>query len=162
MIVEEVWAEIQGFPDYAVSNHGRVMSTRFGKILTPRVNSYGSYRVVLYRDRKPYDFYVHRLVAAAFIDGYKPELQVKPRDEDYGNSNVYNLRFSNGARMGQLVKSPPPAKLRRVMIKETGHIFGTINDCAEYIGGHVSSIYRVLRGERPSHLGYTFAYVEET
>lgn len=162
-MIEELWAAIEGYPDYAVSNYGQVMSLRFNRPLKPRENSYGLQRVVLYKDREPHDFYVHHLVAAAFLDEYVPGMQVRHRkDTEKNNNNVYNLRFRNGQRMGQLVKNPsPPGQMRRVMVVETGMIFRTVVDCANYIGGHPSSIYRVLRGDRPSHLGYTFQYVEE-
>ena len=125
-MTEEKWAEIAGFPDYAVSDQGRVKSVRFDRILKPRTNSYGHHRVVLYRGTQAHDFYIHLLVSAAF--------------------------------RGEIT----PPRVRRVMVNESGMVFRTIGDCAEYIGGHPSSIYRVLRGERPSHLGYTFKYVEET
>lgn len=161
-MIEEKWAEIAGFPDYAVSNHGRVKSLRYGTYLNPRTNSYGHQRVVLYRDKEGHERSVHRLVAEAFIDGYRPEYKVKPHDGDHTNNNVYNLRFAKGHRLGQLVRAPRPARERRVMVIETGMIFRTVKDCANYIGGMPSSIYRVLRGDRPSHLGYTFAYVEES
>jgi hypothetical protein len=160
-MIEEQWAAIEGFPDYAVSNLGRVKSLRFDKLLKPRINGYGHYRVVLYKDKEPYDVAIHRLVAAAFINGYSSELSVKPRDGDHSNLNVYNLRFRQGQRMGQLIKNPPKIAVRRVMVIESGEIFNNVHDCAEHIGGHPSSIYRVLRGERPHHLGYTFRYVEE-
>lgn len=122
---EEVWAEVEGFPDYAVSNHGRVMSIRFDRILSSRPNSYGHARVVLYRDRQAHEFYVDALVKEVF-EG----------------------------------RTTPP-RFRRLMVLESGMIFKTIQECADHIGGHASSIYRVLRGERESHLGYTFKYVEE-
>lgn len=159
---EERWAAIEGYPDYAVSSHGRVKSVRYDRFLKPRENSYGLQRVVLYKDREPHDFYVHHLVAAAFIDGYEEGLRVFPRDGDRSNNDVYNLRFREGQRMGQLVKNPPQAQLRRVMVVELEKIFPSVQACADFIGGHASSIYRVLRNERPSHLGYTFQYVEET
>lgn len=163
MIDREVrWAEVAGFPDYAVSNYGEVKSLRFDKILQPRVDAYGKLRVTLYVDRTAHDAYIHRLVAAAFIDGYEDGTWVKHRDGDPTNNFVYNLRFNVDQRMGQLVKDVSEPKFRRVMVTETGMIFRTVVDCANYIGGHASSIYRVLRGERPSHLGYTFQYVEES
>lgn len=162
-MIEERWAAIEGYPDYAISNHGQVKSVRFDRILKPRHNSYGLGRVVLYREREARDFYVHHLVAAAFIDAYIPGTPVKHRDENNkSDNNVYNLKFPRGRRMGQLIKNPlPPSNVRRVMIIETGMIFRTVIDCSNYIGGQPSSIYRVLRGERPSHLGYTFQFVEE-
>lgn len=158
-MIDEQWAEIEGYPDYAVSNHGRVKSLRFNKLLTPRSNSYNLLRVTLYKDKIAREFYVHHLVAAAFIDGYVHGKQVRHREENADN-NVYNLKFAEGTRLGRLVKNPPEPRHRRILVVQTNEIFNTIGDCADKIGGHPSSIYRVLRGERPHHLGYTFEYVE--
>ena len=63
--------------------------------------------------------------------------------------------------MGQLNKRPNRARARKVRIVETGDIFLTVENCAKYIGGDPSSIYRVLRGERISHKGLTFEYYYE-
>lgn len=161
-MTEEIWAEIEGYPDYAVSSHGRVKSLRYNNILGDRINSYGLHRVTLYRDREAKDFYVHHLVAQAFITGYIPGLRVMHRDENHSNNSVHNLRFREDQRMGTLIKNPTQPKERRIQVDQTGMIFRTVKDCADYIGGFPSSIYRVLRGERSSHLGYTFKYVEET
>ncbi len=158
-MIEEQWAEIEGYPDYAVSNLGKVMSLRFNRLLTPRSNSYGLLRVTLYHERKAREFYVHHLVAAAFIDGYIPGKQVRHREANEDN-NVYNLKFPEGVRLGRLIQNPPGPRYRKIQVIETGMIFDTIHDCAEYLKAQTSSIYRVLRGERPHHLGYTFQYVE--
>ncbi len=159
-MIDEQWAAIDDFPDYAVSNHGRVRNTKFGNILKSRPGSYGHHRVALYKDGVPHDLYVHLLVAKAFIDGYNPALRVRHRDLDKSNSHVYNLRFKEGQRMGHLIKNPPQATHRKVKVPELNMIFRTVQDCADYIGGFPSSIYRVIRGERPTHLGYTFEWVE--
>lgn len=158
-MIEEQWAEIEGFPDYAVSNIGNVKSLRFNRLLKPRGNSYNLLRVTLYNDRQAQEFYVHHLVAAAFIDGYVRGRQVRHREENTDN-NVYNLKFPEGVRLGRLINSPPEPKFRNIQIVETGAIFKTIHECAEHIGAQASCIYRVLRGDRPHHLGYTFRYVE--
>lgn len=158
--VEETWAEIKDFPDYAVSTHGRVMNVRTNTVLRPRNNSYGYTRVGLRRDGKTYDMYVHHLVAAAFIADYRPGMTIKHARANSDNK-VNHLRFVNGKRMGLLVKEPPRARSRRVKIVETGQVFMTVESCANYIDGDVSSIYRVLRGERSSHKGLTFEYQYE-
>lgn len=158
-MIEEQWAEIEGFPDYAVSNHGQVKSLRFNRMLTPRSNSYGLLRVTLYHEKQAKEFYVHHLVAAAFIDGYIPGRQVRHRQDNQDN-NVYNLKFAEGVRLGRLVQNPPEPKSRKIQVVETGMVFDTIHDCAAYLKAQTSSIYRVLRGERPHHLGYKFRYVE--
>jgi hypothetical protein len=154
---EERWAEVAGFPDYAVSTHGRVMNVRTNQVLQPRNNSYGYTRVGLRREGRTHDIYVHHLVAAAFITGYRRGVQIR-HVEDNGNNHVMNLRFSRGVRLGTLSKHPPKARSRRVRIVETGMLFLSVENCANYIGGDASSIYRVLRGERISHKGYTFEY----
>lgn len=79
----EEWRTIEGFPDYSVSNLGRVRrdtpatGTRAGRILKLSHARDGYSRTTVYRGGKPRHFSVHRLVAIAFIgpppDG-KPEI----------------------------------------------------------------------------------------
>ncbi len=159
-MTDEIWAEVEGFPNYAVSNHGRVMNVQTNYILRPRDNSYGYSHVGLRRDGRTYDLYVHQLVAKAFITGYRKGVRVKHAEENSDN-RVNNLRFQKGVRLGTLVRRPKPARSRRVKIVETGMVFLTVESCANYIDGDASSIYRVLRGERISHKGFTFDYVYE-
>jgi hypothetical protein len=160
-IEEEQWAAIEGFPNYAVSNIGNVKSLRFDRLLNPRSNSYGLLRVTLYHERQAKEFYVHHLVAAAFIDGYIPGKQVRHRQDNEDN-NVYNLKFPKGIRLGRLVKEPPAPVYRRIFVPELSKVFNTIQECADELEAQTASIYRVLRGERPHHLGYTFQYIEGT
>ncbi|QCG77558.1 HNH endonuclease [Microbacterium phage DizzyRudy] len=157
---EEVWAEVAGFPDYAVSTHGRVRNVRTHAVLRPRNNSYGYTRVGLRKDGKTHDLYVHHLVAKAFITGYYPGVQIRHANDNSDNS-ANNLRFRRGVRMGRLRSQPQRARARKVRIIETGEVFLTVENCAKYIGGDVSSIYRVLRGERVSHKGLSFEYYYE-
>lgn len=157
---EETWAEVADFPDYAVSTHGRVMNVHTNVVLRPRNNSYGYTRVGLRKDGKTHDVYVHHLVAKAFIAGYRPGVQIRHAD-DNSNNHVNNLRFRRGVRLGTRTKNPPRARTRRVRIVETGMVFLSVESCARYIMGDVSSIYRVLRGERHSHKGFTFEYQYE-
>lgn len=149
---------IDGYPDYAISDHGRVLSLRYNSLLAPRINSYGNHRVVLYKDKVPHDFYVHHLVAFAFTTGYSAGMRVRHEDDDNGNNALTNLRFYRRG-MGQL-KTPDAPRGRRVRIIESGMVFRTVEDCARYLGGDTSSIYRVLKGQRLSHKGHTFDYLE--
>ena len=156
----EVWAEVEDFPDYAVSTHGRVMNVHTNLVLKPRNNSYGYSRVALRKDGRSHDIYVHHLVAKAFITGYHEGVQIR-HEHDNSDNHVNNLRFRRGARMGTLVRNPRRARTRRVRIVETGEVFLTVENLAKYIQGDASSIYRVLRGERISHKGLTFEYAYE-
>lgn len=157
----ERWAVIAGFEDYAVSTHGRVKNVRYDSLLSPRANSYGKLRVVLYRNGERHDLYVHRLVSEAFMNAYQPHVRVQHRDKDGRNNNVHNLKFPEGYRMGHLVRNPARPVITRVKINETGEVFRTVEDCARYLGGDPSSIYRVLKGQRMTHKGFTFSLIEE-
>lgn len=154
---DEKWAEVEGFPGYAVSDHGRVLNCHTNSILRPRDNSYGYSRVALRRNGKTHDVYVHHLVAKAFITGYQDGVQIR-HERDNSDNHVNNLRFRRGVRMGTLVRSPKKPQTRRVKIVETNQVFMTVDSLAQYIDGDTSSIYRVLRGERISHKGFTFEY----
>lgn len=156
---EERWAQIEGFPDYAVSTHGKVANTKHNRLLSLRPNSYGGLRVVLYDENgQRHDRYVHHLVAAAFTTGYIPGTQVRQFDRDKTNNNVFNLRFRGGVRMGNLVRKPPPPNYRRIRIVGTEMVFDNISECADFVRGDTTSIYRVLRGEREMYKGYSFEY----
>lgn len=63
----EEWRKIDGFVNYEVSNLGRVINIKRGKLLKNRKDKDGYFNVIIHRDGKPYNHRVHRLVAKAFI-----------------------------------------------------------------------------------------------
>lgn len=155
---EEQWAVVEGFEDYAVSSHGRVKNIRLNHILSPRPNSYGRTRVSLRKEGKNYEFTVARLVAAAFLDSFLPRYRIKLVE---GNSDhVKNIRFYGDHRLGRPIKNIPQVKYRHLRVVETGMVFRTVEDCANYLKTDKTVIYRVLRGERPHHRGLTFEFFE--
>lgn len=161
-MTDEIWAEIADFPGYAVSTEGRVKNLRSHVILRPRSNSYGYLRVALRKDGKTHDVYIHQLVAKTFVTGYRWGTQVTHVNDSEDNS-IFNLRFRKGARMGTIRKNLPRPIGRYVRIVETGQLFNSVYQCARFINGDASSIYRVLRGERSTYRGLTFVYeYEET
>lgn len=92
------WKVIKDFPNYEVSNLGQVRNIKTGRTLKPYVNlggGKGYYKVRL--TSAPYQtkqFFVHRLVAEAFIPKEKEEYtDVNHIDEDRLNNNVDNLQW---------------------------------------------------------------------
>lgn len=158
--IKEEWIAVKDFPDYAVSNHGRVKNLVYDRLLKPRANSYGHMRVTLTSHGIKRDFYLHHLVAQAFMKNYRPRMYLKPADGDWSNCHVYNLRLRRGARMG-LLNKPGPDKVyvRQIRIVETGQVFRNVETCAAFLKTDPSNIYKVLREERPHHLGLTFERV---
>lgn len=96
------------------------------------------------------------------MSGWQPKIHIAHLDEDKTNNYHLNLRFGNNRGLGQYRHKQEPVHYRRIQIVETGEVFRTVRDCARYLKTQPSSIYKVLRGERDSHLGYTFTYKEET
>lgn len=50
---------------------------------------------------------------------------------------------------------------RPVRIIETGEVFKNYIEAAKAIGGSRSNVYLCLTGNRASHKGYSFEYVED-
>lgn len=110
-ILQETWRPVPGYSGYEVSNKGRVRSVERikrqmsrwghtverrmgGKILSPLDNGKG-YLVVGLRsaDGVRRNFYIHRLVAEAFIERKKGSDYVNHKDFNTKNNSIDNLEW---------------------------------------------------------------------
>lgn len=104
----EVWKDINDFPNYQVSNFGRIKSkerfTRVGirnvkyilrkeKILKPLKITNGYLGIRLYNGENVKTFKIHRLVANHFIPNPKNYPQVNHIDGNKLNNHIENLEF---------------------------------------------------------------------
>ena len=96
--MKEIWKDIPNYEGYyQVSNLGNVKSIRFNreKLLKKCINSCGYYLVVLYSNKKRKIFYVHQLVAIAFLN-HNPnrfEKVVNHKNFDKLDNRVENLEI---------------------------------------------------------------------
>jgi len=92
----ELWCEVEDYPNYMVSNMGKVKNVRFGRILKPAKISKGYLAVKLRENKKPKSYLVHRLVANAFLDPPDDEHQVfvDHKNNEKLDNNVGNLRWA--------------------------------------------------------------------
>lgn len=109
IVIIEIWKDIKGYEGlYQVSNLGNVKSLKriyysgtghntvkicSEKILSPRKTKTGYCRVGFKTNGKNKDFYIHRLVAIAFLEQKKDCFEINHKDEDKSNNSVYNLEW---------------------------------------------------------------------
>ena len=102
-----MWKTIKGYEGlYEISDKGEVRSfdrilpcghnsshIRKGKILTPCGNGKGYLQIYLIKDGKAKKYYIHRLVAEAFIDNPNNYPIINHKDENRSNNEVSNLEW---------------------------------------------------------------------
>lgn len=166
---KEIWLSIKDFPDYEISNEGRVRHVRFNRLLTIGRNS--EYPIIgLHKNGKRYWKAIHRLVAETFYDVDQPDgVEVNHSDGNKQNTHISNFEWitksenvKHAYRIG--LKQPSgPYQIRKIRIVETGQIFNNAHDCACYINGDFSTICKCLhvKYRNQSHKGYHFEYYED-
>ena len=85
--------EIKEYPNYFITDDGRVWSKNRNKFLSLNPNTQGYLKVSLWKDGKPTTKPVHRLVAETFIPNPNNFSQVNHKDENKLNNNVDNLEW---------------------------------------------------------------------
>ena len=102
----EIWKDIDGYPDYMVSNMGRVKSLERNvvkgkgglykieeKILKSIKKRDGYLQINLSKDGKQKTHLIHRLVAQAFLLNPNNLVEIKHIDEDKTNNRADNLEW---------------------------------------------------------------------
>lgn len=93
------WREIDGFPNYMVSNTGEIKSLNYNKTgrektLIPHKLSNGYLGINLYDNNKRSCYLlIHRLVAQAFLPNPNGYRIINHKDENRSNNSVNNLEW---------------------------------------------------------------------
>lgn len=164
----EIWKAITGYEGiYEVSTHGNVRNLTSGKLLKHRNNGNGYIRIELWKDHKGRKFYVHRLVADAFLDRPQGCTEVNHKDLNRSNNVISNLEWvtpsentKHAMRNDALVAWGNKAKAIIAIRISDGKSFDfeTISEAERIIGSrHITD---VLKGKRRQAKGYVFAYKE--
>lgn len=161
---QEIWKDIEGFPNYQISNFGRGRSksrSNEWRILAPAINSRGYPQFCLVRDGKHYNKSVHRLVAETFIPKPANATQVNHIDGDKTNPRSDNLEWCTGSENQiHAVRNGLNPTNKAVKIVETGEVFPSIGECARSIDGNRVHIGECARGERKTCQDLHFEFTE--
>jgi 16S rRNA A1518/A1519 N6-dimethyltransferase RsmA/KsgA/DIM1 with predicted DNA glycosylase/AP lyase activity len=169
--LEEVWKGIDGYDDYQVSNLGNVRSLNYNhtgvaKNLVQTKHREGYYRLSLWADKKPKWFFVHRLVAQAFIPNPNDYPIINHKDEDKTNNNADNLEWCSqkynltyGTKVSYVARRKPIFKI----CKSTNKIlerYCSAKQAGLENGICDTTIIRVANGEkkRKSAGGFAWRY----
>lgn len=177
---------VKDYPDYLVYEDGRIWSNKTNKFLKPGKNHGGYESVDLFNKQGHRRLLVHRLVAQAFIPNPMQLPQVNHIDENPGNNAVnnlewcnaeYNMNYGNGAKIRHskieysksfykhnAIQNGKKVSIPVVMIKDGKELecFESAKEASRRTGITMSSILRVVHGERHTAGGYVWKKMEVT
>ena len=93
---KERWKPVKGYEGlYEVSDMGHIKNLKTGYVAPVRTGRNGNYPAYAMYDRNggKKTFYIHRLVAFAFVDGYREGLQVNHKDGVPDSNRAENLEW---------------------------------------------------------------------
>lgn len=170
---EEQWKQvvIDGEKwDYEVSTESRVRSMRYGNILKQTPTKIGYLQVTFQVQYKRKTFYVHRLVANAFIPNPNGYTDVNHINEDKTDNRVENLQWvshkqnmqhGTQAERGIQTRKKRYFETNQVFIKvkhiDTGIVYSSIRQAEKETGYTGADIYDCCkRGEHWEFIGWEY------
>lgn len=129
--INEEWRTVADFPDYEVSNLGRVRNAS-GKVLKPQVNPKNGYSQIMLHNgingKKIKLHYLHRIVATYFLpQPQEGQTQINHKDSDRQNNTASNLQWKYASdkenfnagiiveRKARVYKQAPPPRYYQII-----------------------------------------------
>ena len=179
----EIWKEIKDYPNYMVSNLGRVKSLgrwvykeyrgkrwQIEKILKPSVDKDGYLFVCLWKNGKLKYFRIHRLVAQAFIQNPNNLPQVNHKNEMKVDNRVENLEYCDakyninyGTRNERIAEKTTNGKLSKQVLQmdKTNKIiaeYPSLREVQRQLGINNAHISQCCNGKQNTAGGYKWKY----
>lgn len=153
----EEWRIIEEFPQYKVSNLGRVINTKKNKLMTITIRPNGYCTVKLSKNNTARERKVHRLVAIAFIPNPNNYDCINHKNEDKTDNRVENLEWCDHAynnTYGTRIEKQKE-RIKKPIIQcdiEGNYIneFDSINDAANFLHILACNISNCLKGRQKS------------
>lgn len=174
----EIWKNIEGYENlYQISSEGRVKSLGNGssnskeRILKSYKDKDGYLRVSLWKEGKVKKYYIHRLVAQAFIPNPNNLPQVNHKDEKPSNNRVENLEWCDnkyncnyGTHNERVAKALKNRKgfskpiLQFNLDSEFIRRWNSTREAERDLGFNQSNITKCCKGKLKTAYGYIWMY----
>ena len=144
---------IKGYENYSISPDGIVRNEKFNREISKDVAYNGYERVTLSKNNKTKRFFVHRLVAAHFIENERNKNQVNHINEIKTDNRVSNLEWVTASentlhsiknRKEYTKPIGKPIGYKKILNKNTGEIVIGIHALAEKINVSYGTVKRRL------------------
>lgn len=171
--MNEIWKTIEGYPDYMVSNMGRVKSLNYNrrgkeKILKGCKDKDGYLIVNLSKEGKQKNYKIHRLVTSAFLYNPNNLSEVNHKDENKQNNCVDNLEWCNrkyncnyGTHNEKMSKTKSMPVLQ---FSKTGDFIKKWDSATQVereLGIKQTNITKCLKGKLKTSGGYKWGYADD-
>ncbi|MBR0527993.1 MAG: NUMOD4 motif-containing HNH endonuclease [Prevotella sp.] len=156
----EIWHKCEvPYTRYEVSNLGRVRNALTGRVLRPRKSRKGYLDVLLQYKGQTKRFYVHKLVAIAFVEGWREGLEVNHKNGVKTDNRAENLEWVTSSENKQHACNVLLLEVKPVaLLDERGHlqyVFNSSRACSRTMGGNVQDHIRKkfrYHGYRPFYI----------
>lgn len=155
--------DIRGYEGlYAITSCGKVWSYKRQKFLKQGKKADGYYRVCLCKNGEKKYYYIHRLVAEAYLPNPDNKPQVNHKDENKEHNWVSNLEWMTAKEnnnYGTRTIRAATSKRVRVYCEELNLTFSSIKEAAQQTGINPGNICSCCCGRRNIAGGYHWHYL---
>ena len=165
----EVWKIMKEHSNYEVSNLGKIKNKTTGRIRKTSTNNKGYEQFIVYIDKKPKTFYVHRVVANNFLENFNNLPEVNHKDENKLNNCVDNLEWCDGCynlhygtRIERIINKKKPLYIKIIQKDKNKNIIKIWENIDEIVCNnnyHRSNIYKCCQGKLKTAYGYIWDYL---
>lgn len=165
----EIWRDISGYEGlYKISNFGRIKSFKNNeKYIKPSKTKRGYLNVKFCKNKCINQFYLHRLVASAFIENIENKPIVNHKNGNKEDNNVFNLEWCTSSENAKHAHANNLNKGKKKSIAQYNKngdllkIWDSQTKASDTLGISIPSINRCCKKNTGSAGGYIWKNVEK-